>query len=211
MTQEKQKVIRVLQPTKKPNKTSPKLISLSIAAVGIITASTLLFIFLPFGSDKQNLDQNDLINTENKTTNKRNITDTSATIAQDQEGINADGDVIHPQPKLNEITNIFRRQKEEIKVDAPSSSNNPFDSVLNTRKTDALPVVEKQKDLPNANNTKPLANTIKPVVPPFPKSPTSAKEEIIEQKSEHAKVAKQATTVKVPVTAQNLTTEKEKE
>ena len=226
MTQEKQKVIRVLQPTKKPTKSSPKLVGLTVAAIGIITASAVLFTFLPFNTDSQALDQTILPDTENKTLTKGNTTDAASAANQTQDESNTDGDVIHPQPKLNEITNIFRHQKEVAKVEAPTNTGNPFDSMLNTAQQNPLPTPEKQLNIPNANSTKADLIQKKPDTA-AKKPPLTVKEkdqqqnpfldkskvEKNEPKNELAKSAevKPAQQIESPVTAQSKTTAKEKE
>lgn len=153
MTQEKQKVIRVLQPTKKTNKVSPKYLGISAVAIGVLATSALLFTFLKNDNEgTQTLEtaqhaessadhEKNLSSTHQDEANKPEIHASLKTADYDNEkSLDHEDEFNKNQPKANELTNIFKHKKEDqpvavAKAKQPTSSN-PFDNAFGQAKAD---------------------------------------------------------------------------
>lgn len=189
MTQEK-KVIRVLKPTKKAKKFSPMLFGIIGTAFGMIATSVLLFTFLKndTSSTKIQVQNNQQINsvpvatseasTESSIaqTNTRNMEQpveqaTEAVIDDEHEGFN------QPQPKLNEITQVFQHKKEPQVVAEPISGVNPFDT-FNLQPKPAIP----EKTIPTRTN-QPVQNMVKATVKPEPMTAKNSPKELQKTKA----------------------------
>ena len=209
MTQEKQKVIRVLQPTKKTTKkSSGKYVGITATVVGVLATSALLFTFLKPDSDTisttnapivsadatdqseaskksdSNTKDNDL---EKNITAKNKVEDQK----QDDRAEHDDG-FNEPQPKLNEITNIFKHKKEPkpavVAQDTKTKTenSNPFDNMLGNAQAKAPAIIDPKNHVPLKNN--PLKSAEAKV------SPAKAK---VEEKTEVIKTTEKAETTKV--------------
>ena len=150
MTQEKQKVIRVLQTNKKSSAKKPRKNTAIVASVvvGILLISGLLFAFLKNNGDEnldlsadssKELDQQE----SNKSVFNKTSTQTAATDDPDP-----NEDIQHPQPKINEITNIFKHKKEtQVAVtEKQPESSNPFDHLIASDKPNTNQVVDPTKN-----------------------------------------------------------------
>lgn len=151
MTQEKQKVIRVLQPTKKTTKVSPKYLGISAVAIGVLATSALLFTFLKSDNDgtqaietSQHADssvinEKNLSNNHKDESNKPEIHASLKTAEDDNEkSLDHEDDFNKNQPKPNELTNIFKHKKEAqpVVVEKQPTSSNPFDNAFGQAKVD---------------------------------------------------------------------------
>lgn len=132
MTQEK-KVIRVLQPTKKAKKVSPMLFGIIGTAFGVVATSILLFTFLKDGSNVSPIQtQTERAVEATSSDVQRSENPFSKITEQSDEAINSDEHegFNQPQPKMNEITQVFQHKKNvQIvePVEPKPSSSNPFD------------------------------------------------------------------------------------
>lgn len=200
MTQEK-KVIRVLKPTKKAKKFSPMLFGIIGTAFGVIATSVLLFTFLKndTSSTKIQVQNNQQINsvpvatseasTESSIaqTNTRNMEQpveqaTEAAIDDEHEGFN------QPQPKLNEITQVFQHKKEPQVVAEPKSGVNPFDTFNLQPKPVTAATLSKpkpaipEKTIPTRTN-QPVQNMVKATVKPEPMTAKNSPKELQKTKA----------------------------
>ncbi|NHB59155.1 hypothetical protein [Acinetobacter shaoyimingii] len=157
MAQEKQKVIRVLQPNKKPQKPKSKVfIGISALVIGVLVISGLLFAFLNKNPDQiipQEVNQN--INAEDKELLAQNQhkpaaekSEISKHIDSEEQENKPDEDIHHPQPKLNEITNIFKHKQptQVAVVEKKPESSNPFDHITSEQKPNATQIVDPNKN-----------------------------------------------------------------
>lgn len=141
MNQEKQKVIRVLKPTKKTKKVSPLYYGIAGATLGIAMTSVLLFSFLGKESNlsaspvSNGVSTGQVIESEKKDDPQERLRDTAqieqdghASDTQENEDNNAHDGFDIPQPKANEINGIFTHKKVEQAQIAPqpATNDNPF-------------------------------------------------------------------------------------
>ena len=199
MTQEK-KVIRVLTPNKKAKKFSPMLFGIIGTAFGVIATSVLLFTFLKEDSSSAAIQTQNHQSAESipavtpKPTTETLIAQTSQnnqTMPQSVEQATEDAmDDEHegfnqPQPKLNEITQVFQHKKEApvAAVAEPKPSGNPFDTFNPPPKPVTAAAVPRPKpSLPEKALTSkaaaPAQTTAKAAVKPVPitTAKTAAKE-----------------------------------
>lgn len=195
MTQEK-KVIRVLTPNKKTKKFSPMLFGIIGTAFGVIATSVLLFTFLKEDSNSAAIQSQNHQSAESipavtpKPTTETLTAQTSQTIPQSVEQATEDAmDDEHegfnqPQPKLNEITQVFQHKKEApvAAVAEPKPSGNPFDTFKPAPKpVTAAAVVRPKPSLPEkalpGKTSIPAQPTVKAAVKPEPiTAKTAAKE-----------------------------------
>lgn len=200
MTQEKQKVIRVLQPTKKTNKVSPKYLGISAVAIGVLATSALLFTFLKNDNEgSQTLEtaqhaessadhEKNLSSTHQDEANKPEIHASLKTANDDNEkSLDHEDEFNKNQPKANELTNIFKHKKEDqpvavAKAKQPTSSN-PFDNAFGQAKADKPIITEnptaKLSIKPNSTATSKTSDKLilakKPIELTKPTSPVAAK------------------------------------
>lgn len=212
MTQEK-KVIRVLKPTKKAKKVSPMLFGIVGTAFGVIATSVLLFTFLKEDSSSTGIQtQNNALvesipavphkpETEALTaqTNSQSMQppveqSTDAATDDEHEGFN------QPQPKLNEITQVFQHKKEApvAAVAEPKPSGNPFDTFNPQPKSVTTAAIAKPKAiLPekaiSAKAAIPAQSTAKAVMKPEQMTAKAAAKE-----SKHVKAAEKEADYEVP-------------
>lgn len=132
MTQEK-KVIRVLQPTKKAKKVSPILFGIIGTAFGVVATSILLFTFLKDDSNVSPIQTQTEPTVEATSSNTQRSENPFLKITeQSNEAVNSDEHegFNQPQPKMNEITQVFQHKKNVPivePVEPKPSSSNPFD------------------------------------------------------------------------------------
>lgn len=138
MNQEKPKVIRVLTPSKKAKKISPMYFGAAAIAIGAVSISALLFSFSKDDSNPPPMEQNstkpieqDRLNTQHDSTPQVNSSDIAES-DHDAQSDSSHEDFNQPQPKLNEITNLFKHKKEEVVQQHPNAS--PFDRAFPEKK-----------------------------------------------------------------------------
>lgn len=167
MKQEKQKVIRVLKPTQKSKKIPPIYFGVAAIAVGVLSVSALLF------SSKEVSDHiaapqtqtystaQDQLNSQSDSALQLDPSETEQATDASQNDANHE-DFNEPQPKLNEITNIFKHQKQVTVQE--NSSVSPFDRAIGEPKV-ALPAAKATptKTAPATAATK--SNTAKTTEP----------------------------------------------
>ncbi|NHC04897.1 hypothetical protein G9F31_14200 [Acinetobacter sp. 187] len=181
MNQEKQKVIRVLTPTKKTKKVSSIYYGIAGATLGIALTSVLLFSVLgqdaKVESSKTAEQQPNQQHVENVQNNQRNDSVSADRVQQqasesdlnldENDDNNAHDGFNIPQPKANEINGIFTHKKvEQVKPETQVASNdNPFGALSGQAK------VEK----PNLAAAKPTTVTKATVTAPKPITPSTLK------------------------------------
>ncbi|AMW80252.1 hypothetical protein AMD27_16000 [Acinetobacter sp. TGL-Y2] len=210
MTQEK-KVIRVLTPNKKAKKFSPMLFGIIGTAFGVIATSVLLFTFLKEDSSSAAIQTQNHKSAESIAAVPPKPTTETLTAQTDQnnqaveqapevemddehEGFN------QPQPKLNEITQVFQHKKEApvATVAEPKPSGNPFDTFKPAPKPVAAAAVPRpkpslpEKALPGKTSV-PAQPTVKAAVKPEPMTAKTAAKE-----PQKAKAAEKEADYEVP-------------
>ncbi|QIO07583.1 hypothetical protein [Acinetobacter lanii] len=181
MNQEKQKVIRVLTPTKKTKKVSPIYYGIAGATLGIALTSVLLFSVL--GQDakveisqtaEQQPNQKHVENVQN---NQRNDSVSADRVQQqanesdlnldENDDNNAHDGFNIPQPKANEINGIFTHKKvEQVKPETQVASNdNPFGALSSQAKVEKPTVAAITKPNNSINKAtviaqKPITNSV---------------------------------------------------
>lgn len=166
MKQEKQKVIRVLKPTQKSKKIPRIYFGVAAIAVGVLSVSALLFSSSQEVSDhiaapQTHATAQDQLNSQSDSALQLDPSDTEQATDASQNDANHE-EFNEPQPKLNEITNIFKHQKQ-VTVQENSSAS-PFDRAMGEPKV-ALPAAKATptKTAPATAATK--SNTAKTTEP----------------------------------------------
>ncbi|MBU3845408.1 MAG: hypothetical protein H9855_00235 [Candidatus Acinetobacter avistercoris] len=168
MTQEK-KVIRVLQPTKKAKKVSPMLFGIIGTAFGVVATSILLFTFLKDDSNVSAIQTQTEATVEATSSNtQRSENPFSKITEQSDETINSDEHegFNQPQPKMNEITQVFQHKKNVPivePVEPKPSSSNPFD-VFGQQAKPAPALDSKAKLTDNAKTTQAKLSQVPPTL-----------------------------------------------
>ena len=162
MTQEKQKVIRVLKPVQKKKNVSPIYYGIAGVTFGIAVSSVLIFSFLDNKSDTNQI-VTEVATTsvsEEKTVNATPVAPISTNsapleVADHQE---LDSEITHddfnqPQPGLNDIGNTFKHPNE-IKPEQ-TARHNPFIKPNEQKQAPkpALPLPAPDKAKPNPQAT----------------------------------------------------------
>lgn len=143
MSQEKQKVIRVLKPAKKTKKLSPLYYGIAGVTLGVALTSVLIFSVLGKDSTLSPSQTVNVTSTEqaNEDVNQNNLNASTNTTAMDIdnqaendqnfEDQNAHDGFNIPQPRANEINGIFTHKKsnqaQEIKQ--VPANDNPFEAL----------------------------------------------------------------------------------
>ena len=202
MNHEKQKVIRVLKPSKKNQKTQ-KMSSIYLGAaaltVGIFSLAVVIFSGSKNDSELSNVEKTSIKSLEKQQmgghiTSELSIhTRDNPQLASNRQDDQAQDDFNQPQPKLNEITNIFKHQKATIPPENLNAS--PFDNAFAQTQLDkptakvAAPHTQPKLNLPKPNEQakvvkKPTEKkvAITPIAPPAPavKVKESAKDPEVE-------------------------------
>lgn len=168
MTQEK-KVIRVLQPTKKAKKVSPMLFGIIGTAFGVVATSILLFTFLKDDSNVSPIQTQTEPTVEATSSNtQRSENPFSKITEQSDDAINSDEHegFNQPQPKMNEITQVFQHKKNAPIVEPVESkpiSSNPFD-VFGQQANPAPALDSKAKPTNTAKTTQAKLSQLPPTL-----------------------------------------------
>ena len=214
MTQEK-KVIRVLKPTKKAKKVSPMLFGILGTAFGVVATSVLLFTFLKEDSSSSALQTQNHQSAEaipavsakpmNETLTAQSQSNQSlpqaveqapeAAMDDEHEGFN------QPQPKLNEITQVFQHRKEVpvAAVAEPKPSGNPFDTFNSAPKpVTAAAVARPKANLPEKASTSKAAAPAQPTVKAAAKPEPITTAKTATKEPQKAKAAEKEADYEVP-------------
>lgn len=209
MTQEK-KVIRVLKPTKKAKKVSPMLFGILGTAFGVIATSVLLFTFLKEDSsssaiqtqNNQSIESSPIYKTTSETltaqppqTLEQSIEHATDVVMEDEHE-----DFNQPQPKLNEITQVFQHKKQAAvaAVAEPKPSGNPFDTFNPQPKAITTATIPKPKPTVSEKTLSgkaatPAQSTVKAIAKPESMTAKAAPKE-----SQKAKTAEREADYEVP-------------
>lgn len=175
MTQEKQKVIRVLKPTQKKKNLSPIYYGIAGLTFGIAVTSVLIFSVL--GNDSSN----NQIMTQNPSTavneqssddqahtvsTKSNPTLAAANSQKEELDHNSTDDFDQPQTKLKDIPNAFKQEKQ---ITAEQTNRNPFANAIGSKEANK-PVLNSEKTVlkkpivtaNRVNKAQPTANKATP-------------------------------------------------
>ena len=152
MTQEKQKVIRVLKPTQKKKNLSPIYYGIAGVTFGIAVTSVLIFSVL--GDDSKNSqtiaqDQNTSVSNEqladeraeSQTSTKANAV-VAATDNSKESLDHSTDDYEEPQTKLKDIPNAIKQEKQAI---VAQNNQNPFANAAGQKEVTKPPVIASEK------------------------------------------------------------------
>ena len=162
MSQEKQKVIRVLKPAKKTKKLSPLYYGIAGVTLGVALTSVLIFSVLGKDSTLSPLQTVNVTSTEQVNEdvdqNKLNASTNSAAMdidnqtAHDQniEDENAHDGFNIPQPKANEINGIFTHKKnnQAQEVQQVPANDNPFGALSGQVKSEKAQIASAKTHPP---------------------------------------------------------------
>lgn len=151
MTQEKQKVIRVLKPVQKKKNMSP--IYYAIAGVTFGVAVTSVLVFSVLGDDST--PNQTIVQNQNSPASAQPVEVTSDSIstsntktpplvaAADLETEDSNEDFNHPQPKLNELSNQFKPNKQI--ATEQKNAHNPFANAAGQTSNDKPVLAQAEK------------------------------------------------------------------
>lgn len=151
MTQEKQKVIRVLKPSQKKKNLSPIYYGIAGVTFGIAVTSVLIFSVLGDESNNNQIvaqNNNTTVNEQPSSHDQTNIVSSKSrptvAVANDQKeelDHNSMDDYDQPQTKLKDIPNAFKQEKQ---ITADQTNRNPFANAT-SQKEAAKPVLSSEK------------------------------------------------------------------
>lgn len=140
MSQEKQKVIRVLKPVQKKKSLSPVYYAVAGVSVGVALTSVLIFSFLGKDATQTQVNtqtQHEAISaqtTPQVSNDEKNVplaptATTTQVLDENSDESEAHNDFNQPQPKLNDISSAFKPHKEVVaqqNVVQQPKTDNPF-------------------------------------------------------------------------------------
>lgn len=131
MSQEKQKVIRVLKPVQKKKSLSPVYYAVAGVTFGVALTSVLIFSVLgkdssqpQVNAQQQQVPQTQQPVAQEQSNEIRAPMTTAQALDDDPDAVQTHDDYQQPQPKLNDISNAFKPQQQVVAQEQKPS--NPF-------------------------------------------------------------------------------------